>query len=143
MPLHPLINFEIKVYYQSDVQLSLKNEPKFDGFYSRNNFPKIKDEAYVINIDEYESVGTHWIALFVNANNIVYFDRFRVEHIPRDEGMDEAYVITVDEYESVGTHCTALYVNANNFPKEILTNTSYHIFIEQKDTIRQCVDTFA
>ena len=51
MPPHSLINFEIQMYYQ--------NEPKFDGVYSRNNLPKIKDEAYIINLDEYKSIGTH------------------------------------------------------------------------------------
>ena len=70
MAPHPLTN-EIQKYYQ--------NEPKFNGVFSRNDLSKIKDGAYVINLDEYESVGTHWITLFVNANNIVYFDRFRVE----------------------------------------------------------------
>ena len=38
-------------------------EPIFSGVFSGNNLPKIKKEAYVINIDEYESIGTHWIAL--------------------------------------------------------------------------------
>ena len=39
--------------------------------------------AYVINLDEYKSIGTHWIALYVNAKNVSYFDSFRVEHIPK------------------------------------------------------------
>ena len=73
---HPLINFEIQRYYQ--------NEPKFNGVYSRNNLPKIKDEAYVINLDEYKSIRTHWIALRVNAENITYFDSFGSEHIPKE-----------------------------------------------------------
>ena len=38
----------------------------------------------MINLDEYESVGTHWIALYVNDNNITYFDGFGVEHIPKE-----------------------------------------------------------
>ena len=44
---------------------------------------KIKDGAYIINLDEYESIGTHWIALYVNAKNKTYFDSFGVEHIPK------------------------------------------------------------
>ena len=48
---HPLTNFEIQKYYE--------NEPKFNGVYSRNNLSKIKDGAYIINLDEYESIGTH------------------------------------------------------------------------------------
>ena len=61
MPSHPLTNFEIQNYYQ--------NEPKFNVVYSRNNLPKIKDGAYVVNLDEFKSVRTHWIALYVKSNN--------------------------------------------------------------------------
>ena len=45
---------------------------------------KIKDGAYVIDLDEYADVGTHWIALFCNRNEIVSFDSFSVEHIPQE-----------------------------------------------------------
>ena len=62
MPPHPLTNFEIQKYYQ--------NEPKVNGVCWINNLPKIKDGAYVINLDEFKSIGTYWIALYVNANNI-------------------------------------------------------------------------
>ena len=62
MPPHPLTNFEIQKYYQ--------NKPKFNGVYSINNFSKIKDGVYIINLDEHESIGTHWIALYVNAKNV-------------------------------------------------------------------------
>ena len=61
-----------------------ENEPKFNGVYSRNNLFKIKDGAYIINLDEYESIGTHWIALYVNAKNVTYFDSFGVEHVPKE-----------------------------------------------------------
>ena len=74
MPSRPLNNFEIQKYYQ--------NEPKLDNVYSRNNLSKIKDGAYIINLDEYESIGTHWIALYVNAENVTYFDSFRTKHTP-------------------------------------------------------------
>ena len=77
MPSDPLTNFEIEKYYQ--------NELRFNGAYSRNNFPKkIKDGAYVINLDEYADVGTNWIALFCKRREIVYFDRFGVEHTPEE-----------------------------------------------------------
>ena len=77
MPPHLLTNFEIQKYYQ--------NEPRFNSVFSRNNLPeKIKDGAYVINLDEYADVGTHWIALFCNRNEIVYFDSFGVEHVPEE-----------------------------------------------------------
>ena len=42
-----------------------------------------QEGAYVINLDEYENIGTHWIALFVKPNYGVYFDSFGIEHIPR------------------------------------------------------------
>ena len=73
---HPLTNFEIQKYYQ--------NEPKFNGVYSRNNLPKIKDGAYVINLDECKLTGTYWVALYVNGNKIIYFDTVEVEHIPKE-----------------------------------------------------------
>ena len=73
---HPLTNFEIQKYYQI--------KPKFNGVYSRNNLTKIRDEAYIINFDEFKSIATHWIALYVNGNNVIYFDSFRVEHIPKE-----------------------------------------------------------
>ena len=40
--------------------------------------------VYIINPDEYKSIGTHWIASYVNGNNVIYFDSFRVEHIPEE-----------------------------------------------------------
>ena len=75
MPSHPLTNFEIQEYYQT--------EPKINGVYSRNNLSRMKDRAYIINF-EYDSIGTHWIVLYVNDNNVTYFDSFGVEHIPKE-----------------------------------------------------------
>ena len=78
LPFHPLTNIEISEYYH--------NETGFNGVYSRNNLPrkKIKKEAYVINLDEYENTGTHWIALVVKTNEVIYFDSFGIEHIPKE-----------------------------------------------------------
>ena len=36
-----------------------------------------------MNLDEYESIETHWIALYVNGDNVTYFDSLVVEHIPK------------------------------------------------------------
>ena len=44
----------------------------------------IKDGAYVINLDEHKDTGTHWIALFCMKNEVIYFDSFGVEHIPKE-----------------------------------------------------------
>ena len=91
LPAHPLTNFEIQEYYQ--------NEPRFNGVFSRDNLPNIirpkglrskelgsavKNGAYVINLDEYHDVGTHWVALYVNNKIVTYFDSFGVEHIPKE-----------------------------------------------------------
>ena len=81
MPSHPLTSFEIQKYYQNDAQLISKNKPKFNFVYSRNNLPKINDGAYVINLDQYKSIGNHWLALYVNDNNATYIVSFWVEHI--------------------------------------------------------------
>ena len=61
MSLNILTNFEIQKYYQ--------NQSKLNGVYSRNNSAKIKDGAYVINLDECKSIGTLWVAWYVNGNN--------------------------------------------------------------------------
>ena len=45
----------------------------------------IKDWSYVINLDEYANIGTHWIALFCNRNETVYFNSFGLEHIPEEK----------------------------------------------------------
>ena len=72
-----LTNIETSEYY--------KNEPRFNGVYSRNNLPnKIKKGAYVINLDKYENTGTHWVALFVKLKYTVYFDSFGIEHILKE-----------------------------------------------------------
>ena len=97
LPAHPLTNFEIQEYYQ--------NEPGFNGVFSRDNLPNnnnirpkgllskelgsavgsvVKNGAYVINLDEYHDIGTHWVVLYVNNNTITYFDSFGVEHIPKE-----------------------------------------------------------
>ena len=61
------------------------NECRFNVVYSTDNLPdKIKDVAYVINLDEYFDMGTHCIALYENAKTITYFDSIRVEHILKE-----------------------------------------------------------
>ena len=80
IPPHPLTNFEIPKYYQ--------NEPRHNEVYSRDSLHKrIKDGAYLINIDEYADVGTHWTALYVKNFEIISFDSFGVRkdiHVPKE-----------------------------------------------------------
>ena len=54
-------------------------------FFSRNNLPKNKkDGAYIINVDQYANVSTHWIALFCKKNEMAYFNSFGAEYIPEE-----------------------------------------------------------
>ena len=77
LPAHPLTNFEIHDYYQ--------NEPRFNGVFSRDKLGSaVKNGAYVINLDEYHDIGTHWVALYVNNKIVIYFDSFGVEDIPKE-----------------------------------------------------------
>ena len=116
---HPLTNFEIQAYYQ--------NEPIFNGVFSRDNLPNnsnnnnnnnnnnkqppkrigsaIKNGAYVIDLDEYRDIGTHWVALYVNNKTIIYFDSFGVEHIPKEiMKFIDSYrknIIRIQAYDSI------------------------------------------
>ena len=53
-------------------------------FYSRDNLPKIKDGTYVITLDEHSDIGTHWVAWWLDNNDVTYFDSFGVEHTPKE-----------------------------------------------------------
>ena len=59
------------MYYQ--------NEPRFNGVHSRDNLPnKIEDGAYIVNLDEYSDIGTHWVALYVNNKTVTYLGSFGI-----------------------------------------------------------------
>ena len=75
MPPHRLANFELQNCYQ--------NEPKFNGVFSRNNLPKTKNWGNVINLEEFKSIETNWIALQVNGDNVMFSDSFGVKHIQK------------------------------------------------------------
>ena len=99
MQPHPLTNFDIQKY---------QNKPRFNGVYSRDNLPKIKDGTYIINLDECFDIGTHWVALYVHNNSVSYFDSFGVEHIPKEkkEFIDSSLSITtnifrIQAYDSI------------------------------------------
>ena len=61
-----------------------ENESRFNGVYSRDNLSKVNDGAYMVNLDEYSDIGTHWVALWVNNNNVAYLDSFGEERIPKE-----------------------------------------------------------
>ena len=100
IPPHPLTKFEIQMFYQ--------NEPRFNGVYSRDNLTdKIKDGTYVINLNEYSDIGTHWIAVNVNTKTVTYFGSFGVEHMPKEirKSINNKNIITnifrIQAYDSV------------------------------------------
>ena len=69
------------MYYQSELRLN--------GVYSRGDLPdKIKDGAYVINLDEYSDIGTHWIALYVSSKTVTYFNKNIITNIFRIQAYD-------------------------------------------------------
>ena len=111
MPPHPLTNFEIQKYYH--------NQPRFNGVYSRVNLPKIKDRVYVINLNEYSDIGTHWIAFYVLNNDVTYFDSFRVEHIPKESETFisnkniKANIFRIQAYDSI--MCGYFCIGCNDF----------------------------
>ena len=112
-PPHPLTNFEIQEHYQ--------NEPRFNGVFSRDNLPNSrKNGAYVINLDEYRDIGTHWVALYVNNKTIIYFDSFGVEHIPKEivkfignNKKITTNIYGIQAYDSI--MCGNFYIGFTNF----------------------------
>ena len=48
--------------------------------FSRDNLPRIKDGAYIINFDDKQGKEKHW----VNQNAVVYFDPFEIEYTSQE-----------------------------------------------------------
>ena len=77
-------------------------------FYSRDNRPdRRKDRAYIITLNEYSDIGTHWIALYVLNINVTYFVSFGVEHIPKetknliDKSLVTTNIFRIQAYDSI------------------------------------------
>ena len=122
LPFHTLTNIEISEYYA--------NEPRFNGVYSRNNLPnKIKKRTYVINLDEYKNMATHWVALFAKPKYTVYFDSFGVEHIPKEmkkiiANKDiKANIFRIQAYDSI--MCRYFCIEFINYMLEGKTSLDY------------------
>ena len=75
-------NFE----FRSNIEITnyFKYELRFNGVSSRNNLPRIKDGAYVINLTDRNSIGTYLVSLFIDRITAVYFDSFGIEHISQE-----------------------------------------------------------
>ena len=109
MPPHPLTNFEIIDYF--------KNEPRFNGVYSRNILPKLKKGAYVTNLNYSKNTGTHWVVIFVKKDGVIYFDIFGAEHISEEilkaigNKNIKSNIFRIQSYDSVmcGYFCILLF----------------------------------
>ena len=53
----------------------------FNGVFSIDILSRIKDGVYVLNLDDNQSKGTHWVSLFIDKNAVVYYVLFEIEHI--------------------------------------------------------------
>ena len=101
IPPRPLTNFEIHKYYQ--------NEPRFNGVHSRDNLSKVKYGAYVINLDEYFDIGTHWVAWYMQNN-----DSFGVEHISKEirtfvgNKSTKTSIFEIQAYDSIMYGCFSI-----------------------------------
>ena len=100
------------------------------GVFSRDNLTKIKDGTYVINLDEYSDIGTHWVALWVNnSNDVTYFDSFGVEHIPKEikafikNKTIKKNIFRIQAYDSI--MCRYFYIRFIDFLLEGKTLTKY------------------
>ena len=92
---HPLTNFKTQKHYD--------NKPKFNGVYSRNNLSKIKDGTYIIHLNEYQSIGNHWIPLYVNAKIVIFFNSLGVEHISKEiKDLKKLYCVNCSVYRKFG-----------------------------------------
>ena len=97
----------------------------------------IKSGAYVINLDEYHDIGTHWVALYVNNKTIIYFDSFGVEHIPREimKLIARKKIITniyrIQAYDSV--MCGYFCIRFINFMVHGKSSTDYTNLFSLKD----------
>ena len=61
-----------------------KNVKGFNGVFTRNNLSNLQNGAYVINLDHSENTGTHWIVAYVKKDEVIYFDSFGAEYIPKE-----------------------------------------------------------
>ena len=141
LPFHPLTNIEISEYYV--------NEPRLNGVYSTNNLPnKIKKGAYVINLDEYENTGTHWVSLFVKQKYTVYLDSFGIEHIPKEinkfiNNNIESNIFRIQAYDSIMCRYFCIeFINYMLKGKTLLDYTNLFLPNDFKRTIKLLKEFF-
>ena len=114
----------------------IKNEPRFNGAYSGDTPVRIKDGTYVINLDEYSDIGTHWVALYINKNDVTYFNSFGVEHISKEiktfinSKSIETNIFRIQAYDSI--MCGYFCIGFTDFMLAGKTLTEFTIFFFTK-----------
>ena len=73
----------------------------------------------------------HWIALFVKTNEVIYFDSFGIEHIPKEINK------FIDNEQSSTAKPSSLEHSAKARNKKLK-----RIYLEYKHMIQLCVDIF-
>ena len=77
------INFQLHCILRNIRITKYSNyQPRFNGVYSKDNLPRIKDRTYVI--DDKQNKGTYWVSLFIEKNTAVYFCCFGIEYSPQE-----------------------------------------------------------
>ena len=112
--------------------------------FSRNYLPKIEDQTYEINLDQYKSIGTDWIALYFNDNNVTYFDSFGVENIPKEVRNSSAaniYWIQAKTFIMWGYFCNG-FIDFIMKGKSLLDDTNLFSPNEQKKNNKKIVKHF-
>ena len=127
---YPLIKFEIQKYYQNHAKRSSKNEPKFNGVYSRDNLSvNIKDGAYIINLDESSDIGTHWVALYVINNDVIHFNK-EIKTFTSNKNIRKN-IFRIEAYDSI--MCGYFWIRFINFMLEGKTLTDFTNLFSQNN----------
>ena len=101
---YPLVKFEIQKYYQNHAKRSSKNEPKC-------SYVKIKDGAYIINLDESSDIGTHWVALYVIDNDFIHFNK-EIKTFTSNKNI-RTNIFRIEAYDSI--MCGYFWIRFINF----------------------------
>ena len=103
--LHPFSNIKITEYFSC--------KPKFNSGFSRNNLSRLKDGAYVINLNDNKSKGTNWVSLFIDRNTVIYFNSLELNIFLKKnfKKSKKNQLLTIYlEYKNESTICRFYYI---------------------------------